>query len=652
MHMKHTLLIIALSTLALSACNSDNGSNTINNSNPNNNNPSQPEAQLQTATFADGAIGGLSYRSASQQGVTAADGKFNYKSGETVSFKLGDIELGSLKPSGAQLLLKSLNNGTTADGNLSNSSINRAVLLQTLDQNAENNSTNNSSADIHAIQLSSQVLSQLKSNGALDFSSTPAQFSQQLNTLLTKLNLSYTVVDAALAKERLFIGEARSMGKAVESYSNGVVSKIEHYIIPDVYVPYTGNDTSIKQNFPKGFPMAVGSGLSFAGNQNGVNSFYAITDRGPNADSPVLVDAAGNEQATKVFPVPQFTPTLLKLSVDSTGVKIAQQVELNLNGKKITGLPLPAGSIGSSNESALSESLKNIFATDINGMDTEAITLDADNKYGWICDEYGPFVAKIELATGKIVDKFGPSTGLPSIIAKRQPNRGCEGLAFDNGKLYAVVQSTLDISKNTALFTRLVEFDPQTRTSKTYAYPLNPADWQDGKAGKAKLGDLVALGNGRFISIEQGTFADNKIHNKLYVIDIKNATDISNLKSGEDELEKVKDPAKLLALGVKTLTKTYLLDLKDYGWLMEKAEGLTVIDANTLAISNDNDFGMAADARDQAGNEVDPTNLILNAQGNLVDKKGNGGYSYKIVKGKAEERHSQLWYIKLAQPIK
>lgn len=635
MQINYKPLIIAMSALALSACNDNNDHHNVDHT--------APTAQVQTAYFIDSTISGLRYNSGSQQGVTGTDGKFNYQAGETVTFKLGDITLGTAKPTFDQLLLKSLNNGTTEQGNLSNSSINRAVLLQTLDQDADSS---------NGIQLDSTMLAQFKNTDTLDFNIAPDQFAQQLGSLLAKLNIASSVVDAALAKDNLLLSEAKAMGKVTLHYDknigSGLVSRVERHIIPDVYVPYHGADASLKQYFPKGFPLAVGSGLSFIGTQNGVSTFYAITDRGPNADSPLLADST----ATKVFPAPQFAPTLVKLSVDQNGVKLASQLELSLNGKKITGLPLPAGSIGSSNEAALSEDLKTNLGTDINGLDTEAITLDADNKHGWICDEYGPFVAKIELASGKIVEKFGPGTGLPALIGKRQPNRGCEGLAYDSGKLYAIVQSTLDISKNSALFTRLVEFDPQTRTSKTYAYPITPADWQDGKAGKAKLGDLLALGNGRFMTIEQGTFADNKIHNKLYVFDIKNATDISNLKSGEDELEKIKDPAKLVASGIRTASKTYLLDLKDYGWLMEKAEGLTLIDATTLAISNDNDFGLRVDARNKAGNSVDATELTVNAQGQLTDEDGNTGYSYKLVANKPEERHSQLWYIKLTQAVK
>lgn len=624
---KNKALVIAMSALLLAACNDDNDDNTS-------------SLTIQTATLIDGAVSGISFDSGSQKGQTDSEGKFKYIAGETVTFKLGGITLGTTKPSSTIVLLKSLNNGVNVQGNLSNSSINRAVFLQTLDQDTDSN---------NGIQLDSAVMEKFKNTTAVDFGIEPEQFKQQLASLLTSLNISNTVIDAALAKNHLLISEAEATGKAVETFSSGFIRQVERHAVPDDYVPYTGNNTEIKSLFPKGFPLAIGSGLGFAGSSNGVSTFYAITDRGPNADSPALSDGT----ATKVFPVPSFSPTLVKLSVDATGVKIIDKKELNLNGQKISGLPLSKGSIGSSNEVALSDLLTTNLGNDNNGLDTEAVALDPDGKHLWTCDEYGPFLAKIDIATGNIVEKFGPNTGLPITIAKRQANRGCEGLAYaENGKLYAIVQSTLDISKNSALFTRLVEFDPVAKTTKTFAYPITPADWQDGKAGKAKLGDLLSLGNGRFVTIEQGTFADSKIHNKLYVFDIKKATDISNLKSGEDELEKIKDPAKLLDAGVITAQKTLLGDLKDYGWLMEKAEGLTLIDANTLAISNDNDFGLRAEARDKDGKMVDPTELLVDSTGKITDEDGGTGYSYHILKGKPEERRSQLWYIKLANALK
>ena len=58
---------------------------------------------------------------------------------------------------------------------------------------------------------------------------------------------------------------------------------------------------------------------------------------------------------------------------------------------------------------------------------------------------------------------------LPAILAQRRQNRGFEGMAFQDGKLYLFVQSPLrnpSTSSNGTLiawkYTRVVEFNPAT----------------------------------------------------------------------------------------------------------------------------------------------------------------------------------------------
>lgn len=68
------------------------------------------------------------------------------------------------------------------------------------------------------------------------------------------------------------------------------------------------------------------------------------------------------------------------------------------------------------------------------------------------------------------------------------------------------------------------------------------------------------------------------------------------------------------------MRKTELLDLNVLGWLAEKAEGLTIVDDQTLALVNDNDFGLgtvllAADGTRLAGSVEDCT---VNVKGELI----------------------------------
>lgn len=57
--------------------------------------PSSSNSNSNIGTFIDSPVMGLSYETASHSGVTNSAGEFNYADGETVSFSLGGIELGS-----------------------------------------------------------------------------------------------------------------------------------------------------------------------------------------------------------------------------------------------------------------------------------------------------------------------------------------------------------------------------------------------------------------------------------------------------------------------------------------------------------------------------------------------------------------------------
>ena len=267
----------------------------------------------------------------------------------------------------------------------------------------------------------------------------------------------------------------------------------------------------------------------------------------------------------------------------------------------------------------------------------------------WTCDEYGPFIVKMD-TNGKILKKYSPSIELPAILAQRQANRGCEGLTITpNGNMYALIQSTLDVDGKTkakALFTRIVELNPTTGATKMFGYPIVAADYANvskPKNNKAKLGDIVALNNTQFL-IEQGEFADGKIHNYVYLLDLANATDLSAKKVDAKELEYVTKLSDLTTAQIVLGSKKRLFDLKDYGWLAEKAEGLALIDSKTIAIINDNDFGLGVKLSNTT--ETDPTALTVDNNGVMTPAEANKVVGYQLVKGKVEERATQLWIIK------
>jgi len=87
-------------------------------------------SEIQTGTFVDAPVEGLSYKTATQSGFTDAQGHFKYKDGESIEFKLGTLVLGKGKADSFVTPYTISNNTTTA--------INIALLLQNFDSNRSN----------------------------------------------------------------------------------------------------------------------------------------------------------------------------------------------------------------------------------------------------------------------------------------------------------------------------------------------------------------------------------------------------------------------------------------------------------------------------------------------------------------------------------
>ena len=61
------------------------------------------DSSTRVATFIDAPVEGLHFSSASQQGYTDSNGNFVYRPGETVTFSIGNLIVGSTKPSGSKV---------------------------------------------------------------------------------------------------------------------------------------------------------------------------------------------------------------------------------------------------------------------------------------------------------------------------------------------------------------------------------------------------------------------------------------------------------------------------------------------------------------------------------------------------------------------
>lgn len=391
--------------------------------------------------------------------------------------------------------------------------------------------------------------------------------------------------------------------------------------------------------FAGGLVTGFGSAVTFKGyNEAGEMQFYAVTDRGPNADAPKY-EKDGKQTEAKIFPCPEFTPSIGIVTIKENGAVVDEAITLkDKAGNEISGLPLEPGQVGATGESALDMQLNDI-GYDNEGLDTEGIAVDAEGNF-WLCDEYGPFIVKAD-ANGKILEKYAPGAGLPDILQYRIPNRGFEGLTITpNGTVMASVQSVLDVNgetDDTACFTRIVALDPETGDTKMYAYPVDLSQYS--APSNCKIGDIYAVNDHTLLVIEQGKLADKTMSNKIYQVDLSKATDISDITVNGKALEYAS--AEELQDDVVFAEKELLLDLRDYGWTAEKAEGLCMVDENTIAVINDNDFGIITVTEDAANADADITDYVYDAATGTFTKDGTAA-EVKVSIGENTEP-AQIW---------
>ncbi|MCX4992620.1 MULTISPECIES: esterase-like activity of phytase family protein [unclassified Streptomyces] len=354
----------------------------------------------------------------------------------------------------------------------------------------------------------------------------------------------------------------------------------------------------------------IGSDLYPAGRKG---EFWTVTDRGPNGQ--IKVD--GKKRRT--FPVPGFDPAIVKIRVCGDSVKVLAAIPITTSsGKPVTGLSNQAGR----DEAPYSYDAQTPLAYNPNGVDTEGIVRAKDGSF-WLVDEYGPSLIHVS-ARGKVLTRYVPKglglTGtdypvveaLPAILLHRKINRGLEGLAqLPDGELVMALQSPLSLPDGDAgdasRTTRLLRFSPKKRAvTAEYAYrfdPVNVVDPSEDDTSELKISSVVALGRDRLLVEERTDKAA-----RLQTVRLTRDADILGGPWDSDttspSLEQLDDPA---SAGVPVLGKRLVVDLGTVAGVPGKIEGVARVDHDTLALINDNDFGMT----DGTG--------AFDAQGRLVD---------------------------------
>ena len=254
----------------------------------------------------------------------------------------------------------------------------------------------------------------------------------------------------------------------------------------------------------------------------------------------------------------------------------------------------------------------------------------ADDGTFWMADEYRPAIYHFDSQRhadravhpdrharrrGQPVPRrdagaFG-TEALPAVLAQRRQNRGFEGIALQDGKLYAFVQSPLRnparsaTPRSTPCATSASSSStPRTGATRQFLYVMdNPAAVGADDTRADKIGDAVAVADGEFLVVERDDDAIRHrpaatITKKVYRFNLAGATDITDAgpvrRAAAFQTVDQMTAAELTAAGITPIAKTLHVDLAA-GRLQHRREGRRPRAARpaTLAVINDNDFGVA-----------------------------------------------------------
>lgn len=333
------------------------------------------------------------------------------------------------------------------------------------------------------------------------------------------------------------------------------------------------------------------SGLHFIGQEpTGDLLFWTVTDRGPNGE-----EIKKDGFIYRTFLVPDFHPSLVKLRTNKAekSLEVIESIPLkNTTGEFITGLPPQNSSEVATQFEIPVNSRMQVIPSHSLGIDSESIAIDAKNNF-WVGEEYLPSILEFD-PQGTLRAHIQPAkkagaklkkNELPYEYSLRKSNRGFEALSYYEDRIYFMTQSPL-VFEPKPKFIRIGVFNTKTRLYEAeYLYPV------EGESAD-KIGDMQMINEKQFLVIQQnGEVGPGSVH-VVYKVDLSKATNILSLK--------LKKPPEAMSSrevrSLKFVEKSVAVDLVKEGYSdFEKVEGLAILDPNTIAVINDNDFGIDGD---------------------------------------------------------
>lgn len=370
-----------------------------------------------------------------------------------------------------------------------------------------------------------------------------------------------------------------------------------------------------------------GFGSAMTGHPSISNQFYALTDRGPNANH------TGEYGKGKSFPVSSYVPRIGLFEVSSHGdIHLIKSILLKRpNGSVISGLP-NTSALGGTGETPYHADGKPVLVDDNQpynkdsnpiklddyGLDGEGLVALKDGTF-WVSDEYGPHMVHfdqhgVEISRINAFKEDGRTEfNLPAVFQHRRANRGMEGLAMtpDETTLVGIMQSTMANPNKAAQksdITRIVTVNVTNGETEQYLYRQEKAE-----NANSEISTLTA---NKFLVIERdGSFlfggpkkANPNAQKHVYRIDLSTATPLSTVALSSsitrdvshglmidgltlEQYTKENGWDSLSKKGIRPVNKTLVVDMvKEVSYPHDKMEGLWIIDDNHLGVLNDDDF--------------------------------------------------------------
>jgi len=361
--------------------------------------------------------------------------------------------------------------------------------------------------------------------------------------------------------------------------------------------------------------VGIGSG-AFRHPADPPNVIWTVGDRGPNIACSEMKGIAGVELAAckgvangRVYPTPSYAPSIYRVLLSDAGFRVTDVITLkDRDGRPLSGLLNPLKTAATENAM---DGRGRPLAHDLNGIDAEAVVRLADGSF-WVGEENAPSLAHFA-ADGRMIARHVPAGTeselagarydvrgtLPAILARRAINRGIESLAVspDERFLYFVMQNPLanpDVpAYQKARNTRLFKLERSTmRVVGEYVYTLDdprtfrrdPSERQN----DPRVSEMMAIGPDRLIVLER-----TEQTTKLHEVELAGATDIAGSRWDDPATRPTLEQTELAAAGIKPLSKKLRFDSADFPEMVGKTEGIALLGDGTLALINDDDFGIA-----------------------------------------------------------